>query len=328
MKKLLKVSLMAMLVAAPFAARAEGEPMDAGTAPFAGVDATAVADVASTSYVKGAYNDVIGKINKVATTAAAGQTAQQVEDAIDGAAGAGIATDGSGHLSVDLTSNGGLEFTGTGDAQTVGVKVDGTHVIKDSTTGAVTLSTTDIANLTAASTALQANEITTGSTAGTISVDGTDVAVKDVLTTASTLDGSKLSAGTVAETALAQAVQDKLAAADSALQDSDLDGTTIEVDGTSNKVQVKAGSIGTTQLASGVVTSLGKADTALQNDSALNGANLTAGTVAETALDSATQTKLNNAAAAKYVTVHTTWGSDSTTASANVLTTTAPASGS
>ena len=327
MKKLLKVSLMAMLVAAPFAANAAGEPMDANDAPYAGVDATAVADVASTSYVKGAYNDVIGKINKVATTAAAGQTAQQVEDAIDGAAGAGIATDGSGKLSVDLTSNGGLEFAGNGDAQTAGVKVDGAHVIKDSTTGAVTLSATDIANLTAASTALQADDIETGSTAGTISVGGTDVAVKDVLTTASTLDGSKLSAGTVAETALAQAVQDKLDAADSALQATDLDNTTIEKDAT-NGVQVKAGSIGTTQLASGVVTSLGKADTALQNDSALNGANLTAGTVAETALDSATQTKLNNAAAAKYVTVHTTWGNDSATTSANVLTTTAPASGS
>ena len=67
------------------------------------------------------------------------------------------------------------------------------------------------------------------------------------------------------------------------------------------------------------MTSLGLADTALQSNSALNGANLTAGTVAETALDTATQTKLNNAAAAKKVTVHTTWGSDSTTAPADVL---------
>ena len=191
MKKLLKVSFVAMLVAAPFAAMATGEPMDAGTAPFAGVDATAVADVASTSYVKGAYNDVVGKINKVAETAAAGQTAAQVTTAITNAAGTTANTSLAG-------SNGVLT-----------VQVDGTHVTRDAS-GNLTLSATDIA-------------------------------------------------------------------------------------------------------------SLGKADTALQSNSALNGANLTAGTVAETALDSATQTKLNNAAAAKVVTVHTTWNSDSTTAPANVI---------
>ena len=57
---------------------------------------------------------------------------------------------------------------------------------------------------------------------------------------------------------------DNLTSASTALQASDLDGTTLEKDGTTNKVQVVAGSIGTTQLSSGVVTSLGKADTALQ----------------------------------------------------------------
>lgn len=129
--------------------------------------------------------DVQAAIDEIAATANDAQTAQEVEDAIDAAAGAGIATDGSGKLSVDLTSNGGLELSGSGDAQTVGVKVDGTHVIKDSTTGAVTLSSTDIDNLTAASTALQAADITTGSAAGTIAVDGTDVTVKDGLTTSS-----------------------------------------------------------------------------------------------------------------------------------------------
>lgn len=233
MKKL-GISLVAVLVGLPVAARADITPITLLGNPAGTVASNT--NVATTSYVKGAYNDLAGHINtnvaainanttaiagkqaqltngtanvsatvatsvRAAGTAddatlvtekavrdaianAGGQTAQQVEDAIDAAAGAGIATDGNGKLSVDLTSNGGLELTGSGDAATVGVKVDGTHVIKDAS-GNVTLSTTDINNLTAASTALQAADITTGSTAGTISVDGTDVAVNGVLTDAS-----------------------------------------------------------------------------------------------------------------------------------------------
>ena len=233
MKKL-GISLVAVLVGLPVAARADITPITLLGNPAGTVASNT--KVATTSYVQGAYNDLAGHINTnvaainanttaiagkqaqltngtanvsatVATSvraagtaddatlvtekavrdaiaSAGGQTAQQVEDAIDAAAGAGIATDGSGKLSVDLTSNGGLELTGSGDAATVGVKVDGTHVIKDAS-GNVTLSTTDINNLTAASTALQAADITTGSTAGTISVDGTDVAVNGVLTDAS-----------------------------------------------------------------------------------------------------------------------------------------------
>lgn len=245
MKKL-GISVVALMIGLPTMARATISTIsDAGTA-------TPNTNVATTSYVQGAYNSMASAVNTAigqantdiaakqdqltaggnnvsatvktsvgaatgqnaatdtalvtekavrdAIDAAGGQTAQQVEDAIDAAAGAGIATDGSGTLSIDLTSNGGLELTGSGDAATVGVKVDGTHVVKDAS-GNVTLSTTDINNLTAAGTALQA---------------------------------------------------------------SDLDGTTLEKDGTTNKVQVVAGSIGTTQLSSGVVTSLGLADTALQ----------------------------------------------------------------
>lgn len=335
MKKLLKVSLTAMLVATPMIASAATVPVAYVGGATVGQNGqlsavTASADVASTSYVKGAYNELAQAINEVNANALTLSTAETgtytntdsgLTSTTIGAAITELGTskqdkiDSSHTLDADLVDDStstnkfvtAADKTKWNDA-VQNVKVNGTALTEDSS-GDV--------NLTVA----------TGTTAGTIAVNGTDVAVKDVLTTDSTLDGSKLTAGTVAETALAQGVQDKLAAASSALQESDLDDTTIEVDETSNKVQVKAGSIGTTQLDSGVVASLGKADTALQDDSALNGANLTAGTVAETALNSALATKINNAAADKYVTVHTTWGNDSATTSANVLTTTAPASG-
>ncbi len=179
-------------------ARDHATQIDANTAAIAGkqdqltngtnnVGATVGTSVRAT----GTADDITLVTEKAVRDAidnAGGQTAQQVEDAIDAAAGAGIATDGNGKLSVDLTSNGGLELTGSGDAATVGVKVDGTHVIKDAS-GNVTLSQTDIDNLTAASTALQSN---------------------------SALNGANLTAGTVAKTALAQGVQDSLDAADNA----------------------------------------------------------------------------------------------------------------
>ena len=181
----------------------------------AGTPANISDTVATSVRATGTADDttlVTEKAVRDAITNAGGQTAQQVEDAIDAAAGAGIATDGSGKLSVDLTTNGGLELTGNGDAATVGVKVDGTHVVKDAS-GNVTLSQTDIDNLTAASTALQSDDlagyatetyvgtaisnaasnyataaqgaladsavqsVAEGSTNGTVSVDGTDVAV-------------------------------------------------------------------------------------------------------------------------------------------------------
>ena len=325
-----------MLVATPMIA-------SAATVPVAYVDGatvgqngqlsavTASADVASTSYVKGAYNELAQAINEVNANALTLSTAETGTYTNTGS-GLTSTTIGAAITELGTSKQDKIDSSHTLDADLVD---DSTSTNKFVTAADKTKWDDAVQNVKVNGTALTEDSsgdvnltVATGTTAGTIAVNGTDVAVKDVLTTASTLDGSKLTAGKVAETALAQGVQDKLAAANSALQESDLDDTTIEVDETSNKVQVKAGSIGTTQLASGVVTSLGKADTALQNDSALNGANLTAGTVAETALDSATQTKLNNAAAAKYVTVHTTWGNDSATTSANVLTTTAPASGS
>ena len=161
MNRLLKVSLIAMLVVAPFAANAtlpatyatDDDANNAASAPTL----TATQDVASTSYVKGAYNSAIGYINELNTavggkqaqltngtnnvgatvatsvrasgtaddvtlvtekavrdaiTNAGGQTAQDVEDAIDAAAGDGLATNGSGVLSVDV-DNSTIEVDGT-----------------------------------------------------------------------------------------------------------------------------------------------------------------------------------------------------------------------
>lgn len=221
---------------------------------------------------------------------AGGQTAAQVEDAIDAAAGAGIATNNSGKLSLDLTSNGGLELTGSGDAATVGVKVDGTHVVKDAS-GNVTLSQTDIDNLTAAGTALQASDIATGSTAGTISVDGTDVAVNGVLTDAS---------------AFATAAQGTKA--DSALQKADIttggangtiavDGTDVAVKGLGTAAYAATTDFDASGTAAGLVGTLSNLDTSTKTDvvSAINEVKDSVDTLGS-----------------KQVQVYTTWNTTST----------------
>jgi len=189
MNKLLGVSIAALLAVTPMLASAAGinpsaaTTTGAGSEPYLGVAITdgEGAHVASTKYVKGAYNAAIGAVNAVsaakqnklmngsgegaaaidsvvktsiaagtqeaptsntalvtesavrtaigdAITAAGGQTAQQVKDAIDAAAGAGLATNNSGKLSVSLTSNGGLVMSDNTDNATVGISTDGTTV--------------------------------------------------------------------------------------------------------------------------------------------------------------------------------------------------------
>lgn len=208
-------------------ARDHATQIDANTTAIAGKQAQLTngtnnvgATVGTSVRATGTADDITLVTEKAVRDAidnAGGQTAQQVKDAIDAAAGAGIATDGNGKLSVDLTSNGGLELTGSGDAATVGVKVDGTHVIKDAS-GNVTLSSTDIANLTAASTALQASNLDNV----TIEKDATN--------------GVQVKAGSIGTTQLASGVVTSLGLADSALQKTDIKtggaNGTIAVDGT------------------------------------------------------------------------------------------------
>ncbi len=128
MKKLIGISLVAMLAVAP----AFADPVATGTTPAAynGNDASSVTasaepefalveansqtdgNAASAGYVKGAYNAAIKAINKVNAN---------VNANLATSAGAGISKS-DGKFSVDLTSNGGLETTGSGDAATLGVK--------------------------------------------------------------------------------------------------------------------------------------------------------------------------------------------------------------
>ena len=168
MKKLLGVSIVAMLAVTPMMASAAGSAPTAATTssePYLGVDVAAADEghIASTAYVKGAYNAAIGAVNAVsaakqnnlmnnATTpvavsstvktsvgAATGENAasdtslvteKAVRDAIDAIEGAAAITAGAGvsksnnKISVDLTPNGGLQTTGEGDAATLGVNVN------------------------------------------------------------------------------------------------------------------------------------------------------------------------------------------------------------
>ncbi len=168
MKKLLGVSIVAMLAVTPMMAHAVGSAPTAATTssePYLGVDVatTDQGHIASTAYVKGAYNAAIGAVNAVSAAkqnnlmnnaaspvavsstvktsvgAATGENAadntslvteKAVRDAIDAIEGADAITAGPGvsktnnKISVDLTSNGGLQTTGEGDAATLGVKVN------------------------------------------------------------------------------------------------------------------------------------------------------------------------------------------------------------
>lgn len=257
MKKLLGISLVAVLAVSPMMARAEAVAGDPGTTVTTGaVSATnppkyALAQstgndgkVATAGYVKGAYNAAIKAVNKLEDTkqnvisdletirsnASAGANALQKADITEG------------------TTNGAITVKGTA------VPVHGLG------SAAYTASTAyaSAAQGALADTALQTagNGLTKSGT--TVSADLTD---KGGLEFAGSTDGSKTISVKV-------------------------DGTTIEKNTTTGALQVKSGTYATA--AQGAL-----ADTALQSTSALNGANLTDGTVAKTALASGVQTSLD-----------------------------------
>lgn len=219
MKKLLSVSIMAMLAVSPMMAHAEPVVLDPQNshgpahsntansaangivAPFASetIYDTDQAGVASAAYVKGAYNAAIRAVNTVAADVA---TAKAVTDGIENtiktkindAAGNGLSTNNNGVLSVNTA-----------------------ETVADGGTGYVT------SNLLYDQGYQNATQV-----GNAIDTKLTDYKVKDVAN-----DGG------------------------------------IEKDASGN-----------ISLTSAVQASLGKANTALQTDSALNGANLTNGTVA------------------------------------------------
>ena len=181
MKKILGVSITAMLAVCPILANAETvtsavnvtytQPTNDNSAPTATADpkyAHVVIDtadqghIASTAYVKGAYNTAITAINKVATTAAAGQTAEQVSSAIStalaAADGDGLTDNGSGALNVNTGA--GLKIGTGADADKVMANVDGTTIATDSSTGVLKVGTIQTANI--ASNAVDTNKIADG----------------------------------------------------------------------------------------------------------------------------------------------------------------------
>ena len=161
---------MAMFVATPMIASAVPYS-DGSTTTKPTVQANT--EVATTSYVKGAYDELAEAINTATSTAnsAANQDLSNIsasgQTVIDNRAVAKI-NDAAGTVTAtSLTASNGV----------LTVNVDGTHVTRDSTTGALTLSATDVTNLGKAATALQSSDVTSTYAAdGTAPVNGTAVA--------------------------------------------------------------------------------------------------------------------------------------------------------
>ncbi len=261
MKKLLGVSIAAMLAVTPMIASADpstgnhlsnaapSAPAGTGVPPFKAVTVDTAANIATTSYVQGAYNDAIAAINMVATTANAATTTQQVTTAINEAAGAGLSTNDSGVLSVaggdgitvDTTNdvvkvnNGnGLEIGTDTDAgklkvkagnSTITVDSDGVKVgtITDSNIGDGTISQAKIDGLGTALNGKQAQLKTNGTgtpniqttvytTMNTnISGTGENQARDDVLVTEKAVATALAAVNTLADNAqTAQEVEDKI----------------------------------------------------------------------------------------------------------------------
>ena len=112
-----------------------GKTVTLGTAADANVLSDTIAENTTS-------NDLVS----ASQVAAYAQSAQQVKDAIDAAAGAGLATNSSGKLSVDLAEKSGLSL-GTGDTGklSVNLSTDGT-IVKDDSTGALKVGTIGVSN--------------------------------------------------------------------------------------------------------------------------------------------------------------------------------------
>ena len=324
MKKLLGVSIVAMLAVTPMMASAAGSAPTAATTssePYLGVDVAAADEghIASTAYVKGAYNAAIGAVNAVsaakqnnlmnnATTpvavsstvktsvgAATGENAasdtslvteKAVRDAIDAIEGAAAITAGAGvsksnnKISVDLTPNGGLQTTGEGDAATLGVNVNtGTMEVDASGVG--------IKDGGVGTTQLAANSVTTAK-------------IADANVTADKLAANSVTTAKIAD---ANVTADKLAAnsvttakiADNAVTYGKLDSGLVQ---TSVRSSVDSSAEGYAAWNSGQTVASEKAVA-------------TAISTATTGM--ATQSGVEATIGASTVPIYTTWGADTTT---------------
>ena len=243
MKKLMGISVIAMLaVAAGFSAHAApvaGEPSakDAQTEAsavtataepeFALVEANSATDgnAASAGYVKGAYNAAIKAINKVnaKTTVNAGN---------------GLAKDGN-TMTVDLTSTGGLQLDGSTDgSKTVGIKA-GDGIKTDANGVAVDLTTNSGLEISSNKLQVKAgNGTQIEQTNGTLEVKGGDGITVGANGVAVDLTANK---GLIID-----GTSKKL--------EIDYDNSTIDVDSTNHKLEVKDGGITTAKIANSNVT--------------------------------------------------------------------------
>jgi len=285
MKKLLGISLVAILTAAPMmAGAAVGEVVagDPGATASGAASATnppkyALAKetandgkVATAGYVKGAYNAAIKAVNKLQETkqdtisdlatirsnASAGANALQKADITEGTTNGAITVKGT---AVPVHGLGSAAYTASTAYDAAGAATTAEANAKAYADGLAGNYAT-AAQGGKADTALQTAGNGLAKSGTTVSADLTD---KGGLEFAGTTEGSKTISVKV-------------------------DGTTIEKNTTTGALQVKSGTYATA--AQGA-----KADTALQPTSALDGAKLTAGTVAKEALASGVQTSLDKA---------------------------------
>lgn len=356
MKKLLGISIVAVLAVTPLMANATLVNV---TVPET---ITATNDVASTSYVKGAHKELGTAINSLGTTVGDSSTGL-VKDVTDLKTTVGNSSSGLVKDVADLKSGNGIAAGSIGLTQLA-------SDVQTSLGKADNAADKDLSNLSNAGAGVITTAVTNNAASGTYSSTGTygndtigkalqgkqntisdletirsgAAAGATALQSNSALNGANLTAGTVAKTALASDVQAALTSAGTALQES-----SIETGTANGKIKVGTKEVSVYGLGSAAYTAStdyataaqgALAATALQKADIAEGA--TNGTIAvdgtdvavhglgsaayanTTDFDSAGAASGAEAAAkayadAKLVTVHTTWGTDSATAPANVI---------
>ena len=260
MKKL-GVSLVAVLIGLPMIAKADAITQVALLGNPAGTVATN-RNVATTSYVKGAYNDLAGHINtNVAAinilNGDASTTGSVAKAVADGVAGKQDTIDAQHKLSADVVDDTSTtnKFVTASDKATWNAKQE--QLVNDAETPA-NISATVKTTVGAA----------TGQNAASDEVLVTEKAVREAIDTAKSATTYTQGSGI-------------------AISNNEISASGI----TTSNIAANAGIV-KTQLDSTVQTSLGKADTALQANSTLDGANLDAGSVEKTALANDVQTSL------------------------------------
>ena len=232
MKKLLGISVVAMLAVSPMMANAAGEitgamytapthadsdapTTDANPAFAASTIYTAdQSHIASTAYVKGAYNSAIAAVNKVA----ANNTTS---------AGNGLTKDGT-TFKVNLTTGAndaaasGLELTGTDGSKTLQAKVDTTS-IEINSSGALGVKAGGITSTELDDDAVTTAKITNGN------VTFAKVASADIVTSTTNTNGIRATDSAsdslfVTEKAVAKAVEAATSGASNALAQAGGDG--------------------------------------------------------------------------------------------------------